>query len=93
MCTGDDLTDRPAARIETRAMMTEPKKTGTAILLAVLLGGLGAHRFYLRQYWQGALYVAFCWVFFIPAIVALIEAPFMPDRVRRFNAKQGSSKL
>ena len=61
-----------------------PKTASTAIVLAVLLGGLGAHRFYLRQYWQGALYVAFCWTL-VPAIVAFCEAPLMPGRVRRFN--------
>ena len=63
-----------------------PKNECTAIMLAVFLGGLGAHRFYLRQPWEGVFYVLFCWTF-IPSIVALVEAPFMPRRVRRFNAE------
>jgi len=44
-----------------------------AILLAFLLGGLGAHKFYLGQIGLGILYLLFCWTF-IPAIIGLIEA-------------------
>ena len=44
----------------------------TAALLALLLGGLGAHKFYLGRSIQGFLYLLFCWTF-IPAIVAFLE--------------------
>jgi TM2 domain-containing membrane protein YozV len=44
-----------------------------AVLLALFLGGLGAHKFYLGQPILGILYVVFCWTF-IPAILGLIEA-------------------
>jgi ribosomal protein L37E len=40
--------------------------------LAIFLGGIGAHKFYLGKGIQGVLYLLFCWTF-IPAIVALIE--------------------
>lgn len=44
----------------------------TAGIFALLLGGLGVHKFYLGQTTQGILYLCFCWTF-IPAIVGFIE--------------------
>jgi TM2 domain-containing membrane protein YozV len=41
-------------------------------LFALLLGGLGAHKFYLGKIGQGFLYLLFCWTF-VPAVVALVE--------------------
>ena len=49
------------------------KSRVAAILLALFLGGLGAHKFYLGQVGMGLLYLVFCWTG-IPAIVALVEA-------------------
>ncbi|PSP30814.1 hypothetical protein BRC64_11595 [Halobacteriales archaeon QH_10_67_22] len=43
-----------------------------AALLAILLGGLGAHKFYLGDVGLGILYLCFSWTF-IPAIIGLIE--------------------
>jgi len=43
-----------------------------AIVLALLLGGIGAHKFYLGRIGMGILYLLFCWTF-IPSIVAFIE--------------------
>lgn len=48
------------------------KSRGTAVLLALLLGGLGIHKFYLNRPGAGTLYMLFCWTF-IPAVIALIE--------------------
>lgn len=48
------------------------KSKMAAGVLALLLGGLGIHRFYLGQ-WRGVLYLLFFWTY-IPAIVAVIEA-------------------
>lgn len=45
----------------------------TAGLLALFLGGIGVHRFYLGQIALGFLYLLFCWTF-IPAIVGFIDA-------------------
>lgn len=43
-----------------------------AILLAAFLGGLGAHKFYLREPAMGILYALLCWTF-IPSLVAFGE--------------------
>ena len=59
------------------------------VLLAVLLGSFGAHHFYLRR--NGARRA-------LPGavldrdsgILGIIEAFFMPGRVRRFNAEQAA---
>lgn len=49
------------------------KSRGTAIALALLLGGLGIHKFYLGQTLAGFLYLLFCWTY-VPAVMALCEA-------------------
>lgn len=52
---------------------TKPLKSRVAtVLLAFFLGGLGAHRFYLGQWW-GIFYLLLCWTG-VPGLVALIEA-------------------
>jgi len=43
-----------------------------AALFAILLGGLGIHKFYLGRVGWGIIYLLFCWTF-IPAVVGLIE--------------------
>jgi TM2 domain-containing membrane protein YozV len=48
------------------------KSRSAAVVLALLLGGLGMHKFYLNRPGAGAMYVLFCWTF-IPAVVSLIE--------------------
>lgn len=52
--------------------MGPAKSRTTAVLLAFLLGGLGAHRFYLGNIFVGLFYLFFCWTF-IPSIFALFE--------------------
>lgn len=48
------------------------KSKVAAALLALFLGGIGAHKFYLGRIGMGILYLLFCWTF-IPAIVSFIE--------------------
>jgi TM2 domain-containing membrane protein YozV len=48
------------------------RNKNTAAILALLLGGLGGHKFYLGKPVQGLLYLVFCWTF-IPAFLAFIE--------------------
>lgn len=44
----------------------------TAGILALLLGGIGAHKFYLGETGMGILYLCFSWTL-IPAFVGFIE--------------------
>ncbi len=48
------------------------KDKTTAAVLAIFLGGLGIHKFYLGKTAQGIIYLVFFWTF-IPAIVGFIE--------------------
>ena len=48
------------------------KDKTTAGVLALLLGGVGVHKFYLGQTGAGIVYLLFCWTS-IPFIVSLIE--------------------
>ena len=59
------------------------------VLLAVFLGSFGLHHFYLKQNGLGILYLIFFWTG-IPGFIGLVEAFFMPGRVRRFNAMQAA---
>lgn len=56
------------------AMQTTKDKKSKVVagFLALFLGGLGIHRFYLGQWW-GLLYLLFIWTF-IPSIISFIEA-------------------
>src|SRR5689334_7298525 len=60
------------------------KSETTAILFTLLLGGVGAHRFYLRQTGLGVVYLLFFWTF-IPGIVAFFELFVISKRVRKYN--------
>lgn len=53
------------------APATNKNKT-TAGLLAIFLGGLGVHKFYLGKIGMGILYLVFCWTY-IPEILGVIE--------------------
>lgn len=48
------------------------KSKVVAFLLAWLLGGLGAHKFYLGKTGQGIVYILFCWTL-IPSFIAFFE--------------------
>ncbi len=48
------------------------KSKVAAGILAILLGGIGVHKFYLGQTGRGVLYLLFCWTF-LPAIWSFIE--------------------
>lgn len=50
----------------------ELKSKTTAGILAILLGGIGAHKFYLGKSGMGILYLVFCWTY-IPGLIGLFE--------------------
>lgn len=63
------------------------KNKNIAGVLALFLGGLGAHKFYLGKTGVGILYLCLCWTY-IPAIISLIEAiRFFTSSEADFNAK------
>ena len=52
---------------------TWPNKSKIAAgILAILLGGIGVHKFYLGQTGKGVLYLLLCWTY-IPALISFIE--------------------
>ncbi len=56
-------------------------------MLALFLGGLGIHRFYLDQGTKGIFYLIFCWTF-IPSVIALFDfLSFIFMSEDRFNYK------
>jgi TM2 domain-containing membrane protein YozV len=60
-----------------------------ATLFALILGGLGIHKFYLCQVGWGIIYLLFCWTF-IPAIIGFIEGiVYLTMTDEKFNAKYG----
>lgn len=66
--------------------MTEKSRV-TAGVLGILLGGVGAHKFYLGETGMGILYLVFCWTF-IPEIVGLIEGIiYLTKSDEEFKAK------
>lgn len=76
-----------AERVSEATPATPGGKDATVgTLLAVFLGGFGAHRFYLGENGIALIYLLFFWTL-IPSLAGLVEAFFMPDRVREYNAR------
>lgn len=68
------------------------KSKTTAAILALFLGGLGIHKFYLNQGVQGLLYLLFSWTF-IPAVIAFFEGiVYLTMDDRAFQQKYGSQQ-
>ena len=68
---------------------SERKSPTTAVLLALFLGGLGIHKFYLGKTGAGVLYLLFCWTY-IPAIIGFIEAFTISGTVGEHNKKKAN---
>lgn len=49
------------------------KEKYSAVLLALIGGGIGLHKFYLGKTTSGILYAVFCWTL-VPSILATIDA-------------------
>lgn len=66
-----------------------PKSRIVAGILALLLGGIGVHKFYLGNVGLGIVYLIFFWTF-IPAIIGLIEGIiYLVQSDEEFGYKQG----
>lgn len=62
----DDRTAAPETGPDT------PKSRRGAAVLAIFLGGIGGHKFYLGHVEQGLLYLCFAWTL-VPALVGIVE--------------------
>lgn len=68
------------------------KDKTTAGIFALLLGGIGAHHFYLNQTGRGLLYFLFAWTF-IPSGIAFIEGIiFLAMDQGRFDEKYNAQR-
>ena len=65
------------------------KNPTTALVLALLLGAVGAHKFYLNQIGMGILYLVFCWTG-IPSIISFIEAFTISAKVGEMNEQNAN---
>lgn len=80
----------PKCGVRQKSVPTAGRKSrGVAVLLALFLGGLGIHKFYLGRPVWGILYILFCWTF-IPSVLAFIEAiVYLCTSEQAFAAKYG----
>ncbi len=82
-----DATASSCPQCDTRQLVGKPKSKVTAALLAIFLGFLGIHRFYLGQ-WVGIIYLLFG---FIAWPVAWVEAiVFLLTDRERWEQKYGN---
>ena len=79
---------------ETHTNNVNPGKSRiTAAVLALLVGGLGIHKFYMGKVWPGVVYVLLCWTY-VPAVVALVEAIiYFTQNDETFATKQAATKF
>lgn len=62
----------PIAVPRAPAPVVHTKRKRTAALLALFLGGVGAHKLYLRQRGAAVVYLLFCWSL-APAILGIVD--------------------
>src|SRR4051812_33025842 len=69
------------------------KDKTTAGVLGILLGGIGAHKFYLGQTGAGIMYLLFCWTM-IPGIIGLIEGiTYLTMQQQTFDVRYNTAML
>lgn len=68
---GAPISVKTADNIKT-VVLAVSKSRSLAVLLALILGGIGAHKFYLNRPGMGVLYLLFCWTF-VPSIIGFFE--------------------
>lgn len=72
LCPKCGVRQKPASETHTITTPKRIKSRVTAAILAILLGGIGAHKFYIGRIGLGILYLIFCWTY-IPTLIGLIE--------------------
>lgn len=68
------------------------KSKGVSVALALLLGGLGIHKFYLGRAGTGFLYLIFCWTF-IPALLGFIDALILLSKPSKVFGGVGNKRV
>jgi TM2 domain-containing membrane protein YozV len=63
------------------------KNPTSAVLMALFLGGIGGHKFYMGQVGVGLLYLVFCWTY-IPGLVAFVELFTLSGQVAKYNEQK-----
>ncbi|SKB34731.1 TM2 domain-containing protein [Chryseobacterium balustinum] len=88
LMSSDDIIKLKSSQTQNIKIKTQGlKDKNLAAILALLLGGLGIHRFYLGQPLLGILYLIFCWTF-IPLCLSIIDFfVFIFMSQNRFNSK------
>lgn len=69
ICVKCGVRQSPPAR---NRIQGKDKDKLVAGLLGILLGGVGIHKFYLKEPAWGIMYILFCWTF-IPTAIGFIE--------------------
>jgi TM2 domain-containing membrane protein YozV len=81
----------PKCGVRQRMVPTANRNRSSAGILAIFLGGVGAHKFYLGQTGAGIVYLLFCWTF-IPAFIGFIEGiVYLSMSDAAFNAKYNAA--
>ena len=82
-------TPPPASQPAQQTQSGDKRSRIVAIILAFFLGGLGVHKFYLRQVGWGILYLVLCWSYLslVASIVDIIILAVMSDEEfdRKYN--------
>jgi TM2 domain-containing membrane protein YozV len=74
---------------QTAPLPVGQKSRIAAVIFALLLGGIGVHKFYLGRVGQGIVYILFCWTC-IPSLVGLVEGIiYLTMTDQAFAAKYG----
>jgi len=81
----------PKCGVRQRMVPAGNRSRSSAAILAIFLGGLGVHKFYLGQTAAGIVYLLFCWTF-VPAFIGFIEGiVYLSTSDAAFNAKYNAA--
>ena len=77
----------PQRNYNPQARSGSRKDKTTAGILGIILGGIGAHKFYLGNTTKGIIYLLACWTA-VPALVGLVEGiKYLTMSQEEFDAK------
>lgn len=89
---GHPVASQPGAAVPPQAQgnpYAPVKSRVTAGILALVLGGIGVHKFYLGKIGLGIVYALLFWTY-VPAIIALVEGIiYLTQTDKDFAEKQG----